>query len=113
MPKRHPRPVDQELAKLQRWLVAGGAWFIRIGEADRQRGAPGLLILDQPIRIGSVGAVVLLKCRRKDITEQQHEWLARFTAAGWQVVIAWSSAEAIDELQRLVFGGKRSGLAND
>jgi hypothetical protein len=97
------RPVDLELAKLVEWLSNGEAWYLRLGEHDKQRGAPTVLILDQPVRVGSVGAVVLLKCRRKDITEQQHKWLERFREAGWQVVLAWSAAEAIAELQKHVF----------
>ena len=101
--------MDHEIAKLQRWLSDGRVWFVRLGNADRQRGSPSFLILDQPTTISSVGAAVLLKCRRKDITDRQHEWLARSTAARWQVVIAWSAGEAIEELQRAGFGAERSG----
>lgn len=51
---------------------------------------------------GYIGLGIELKRKPNKVTPEQQWWLDFLSANGWRTLVAWSSPEAIDELQRYI-----------
>ena len=84
-----------------RWLFAVPNW---IGTRTKRHGArlkaegrrPGVLDVWMPVKRGEFpGLVIEMKAGNNHPTPEQKEWIAHLKAQGWCVLVAWSSATAI------------------